>query len=100
MSWPRAALFSLSDKSGAIEFARALASHGTRILASGGTARHLEQAGVKVTAVEGWTRFPEMLGGRVKTPHPPVHGPILGPPSEPRHPPTPPAPPVAPLDLV
>ena len=77
MSWPRAALLSVSDKSGLIEFARALAEHGTRLLASGGTATHLENAGVKVTRVEEWTGFPEMLGGRVKTLHPHVHGPIL-----------------------
>jgi len=77
MAWPRAALFSLSDKSGAVEFARALAAHGTRLVASGGTARHLEEAGLAVTSVESLTGFPEMLGGRVKTLHPHVHGPIL-----------------------
>src|SRR5580765_6614825 len=77
MSWPRAALLSVSDKSGVLEFARALAAHGTRLLASGGTAKHLENAGVPVTPVEDWTGFPEMLGGRVKTLHPRVHGPIL-----------------------
>ena len=77
MSWPRAALLSLSDKSGVIEFARALTSHGTRVVASGGTATHLEDAGVPVTRVEEWTKSPEMLGGRVKTLHPHVHAPIL-----------------------
>ena len=77
MSWPRAALLSLSDKSGAIEFARALAARGTRIVASGGTAEHLRRASIEVTAVEEWTGFPELLGGRVKTLHPHVHGPIL-----------------------
>ncbi|TMQ64386.1 MAG: bifunctional phosphoribosylaminoimidazolecarboxamide formyltransferase/IMP cyclohydrolase [Candidatus Eisenbacteria bacterium] len=77
MSWPRAALLSLSDKSGAVEFARALSERNTRILASGGTAGHLERAGVPVTTVEAWTGFPELLGGRVKTLHPHVHGPIL-----------------------
>ena len=76
-TWPRAALLSLSDKSGAIEFARALAAGGSRILASGGTAKHLEQAGVAVTPVEEWTGFPELLGGRVKTLHPHLHAPIL-----------------------
>ncbi len=75
--WPATALLSLSDKTGAIEFARALAEHGTRILASGGTARHLEEAGVPVTQVEEWTGSPEILGGRVKTLHPHVHAPIL-----------------------
>jgi phosphoribosylaminoimidazolecarboxamide formyltransferase / IMP cyclohydrolase len=83
MSWPRAALFSLSDKTGAAEFARALVAGGTRLLASGGTARHLRQAGLEVTAVEEWTGFPELLGGRVKTLHPHVHGPILARRSEP-----------------
>jgi phosphoribosylaminoimidazolecarboxamide formyltransferase/IMP cyclohydrolase len=77
MAWPRAALLSLSDKTGVVEFARALAAHGTRLVASGGTARHLEEAGLAVTSVESLTGFPEMLGGRVKTLHPHVHGPIL-----------------------
>ncbi len=77
MTWPRAALFSLSDKTGVIDFARALASRGTRILASGGTAQHLAQAGVAVTPIEDWTRTPELAGGRVKTLHPHVHAPIL-----------------------
>ncbi|MBI1797904.1 MAG: bifunctional phosphoribosylaminoimidazolecarboxamide formyltransferase/IMP cyclohydrolase [Candidatus Eisenbacteria bacterium] len=76
-AWPAAALLSLSDKTGAAEFARALAAHGTRILASGGTAAHLGEAGIAVTTVEEWTASPEMLGGRVKTLHPNVHGPIL-----------------------
>ncbi len=67
MSWPRAALFSLSDRSGAAEFAQALAEGGTTILASGGTAKALDQAG----------GFSELLGGRGKTLHPYVHAPIL-----------------------
>ena len=75
--WPRAALLSLSDKNGAREFARALTEHGTRIIASGGTARHLQEAGIEVTTVEAWTGSPELLGGRVKTLHPLVHAPIL-----------------------
>jgi len=74
---PRVALMSLSDKAGAVEFARALVARGTRIIASGGTARHLEAAGIDVVAVEEWTRFPELLGGRVKTLHPHLHAPIL-----------------------
>jgi phosphoribosylaminoimidazolecarboxamide formyltransferase/IMP cyclohydrolase len=77
MSWPRAALFSLSDKRGAAEFAHALAGRGTRIVASGGTARHLAAAGVAATPVEEWTGAEELLGGRVKTLHPNVHAPIL-----------------------
>lgn len=75
--WPRAALLSLADKHGAAAFARALAAHGTRLLASGGTAAHLRQEGLEVTPVEEWTGFPELLGGRVKTLHPHVHAPIL-----------------------
>jgi phosphoribosylaminoimidazolecarboxamide formyltransferase/IMP cyclohydrolase len=77
VSWPHAALLSLSDKSGSVDFARALAQHGTRLLASGGTAAHLKKAGLEVTAIEEWTGFPELLGGRVKTLHPHVHAPIL-----------------------
>ncbi len=77
MTWPKAALLSLSDRTGAAEFARALAARGTRLLASGGTARHLAEAGLAVTPLEEWTGFAEMLGGRVKTLHPHVHGPIL-----------------------
>ncbi|HKQ58619.1 MAG TPA: bifunctional phosphoribosylaminoimidazolecarboxamide formyltransferase/IMP cyclohydrolase [Candidatus Eisenbacteria bacterium] len=75
--WPAAALLSLSDKRGARELARALSERGTRIVASGGTAKHLEEAGIPVTQVESWTGWPEMLGGRVKTLHPLVHAPIL-----------------------
>jgi phosphoribosylaminoimidazolecarboxamide formyltransferase / IMP cyclohydrolase len=75
--WPRVALLSLSDKEGAVEFARTLAANGTRLLASGGTAAHLVTAGLTVTPVEEWTGFPEMLGGRVKTLHPHVHAAIL-----------------------
>ena len=77
MSWPRAALFSLSDRRGAADFARALAARGTRILASGGTAEHLAAAGVPVTQVKEWTGFDDLLGGRVKTLHPHVYAPIL-----------------------
>jgi phosphoribosylaminoimidazolecarboxamide formyltransferase/IMP cyclohydrolase len=77
MSWPRAALFSLSDKRGAVDLARALAARGTLVLASGGTARHLAAAGVAATPLEEWTGFGELLGGRVKTLHPHVHAPIL-----------------------
>ena len=76
-AWPRAALLSLSDKSGAAEFAALLAKGGTRIVASGGTAEHLRSAGVPVTPVEDWTGSAELLGGRVKTLHPHVHAPIL-----------------------
>ena len=75
--WPRVALLSLADKRGAEDFARALAERGTRILASGGTAKHLGQHGIEVTPVEKWTGVGELLGGRVKTLHPHIHAPIL-----------------------
>ncbi len=71
------ALLSLSDLGGAQEFAAALAARGTRLLASGGTARHLRAAGLGVTDVADWTGVPELLGGRVKTLHPSIHAPIL-----------------------
>jgi len=77
VGWPRTALFSLSDRTGAAEFAAQLAQRGCRILASGGTHAHLRQAGLDVTSVEEWTGSGEMLGGRVKTLHPHVHAPIL-----------------------
>jgi len=77
LSWPRAALLSLSDKDGAEAFARALVARGTRLLASAGTAAHLERAGIAVTRLEEWTGFDELLGGRVKTLHPHVHAPVL-----------------------
>ncbi len=77
LGWPRAALLSLSDMSGAAEFAALLAKGGTRILASGGTAAQLRSAGISVTSVEDWTGSGQMLGGRVKTLHPHVHAPIL-----------------------
>jgi len=75
--WPRLALFSLSDKSGAAAFAHELAAHGTRILASGGTAAHLRAAGLEVTTVESLTGSAELLEGRVKTLHPRLHAGIL-----------------------
>jgi phosphoribosylaminoimidazolecarboxamide formyltransferase/IMP cyclohydrolase len=77
VTWPRAALLSLSDRRGAPDFARALAAHGALLLASGGTATHLRDSGLAVTPIEAWTGFGELLGGRVKTLHPHVHAPIL-----------------------
>ena len=71
------ALVSVSDKSGVVEFARALAALGVQILSTGGTARLLEKEGVGVTEVSAHTGFPEMLDGRVKTLHPMIHGGIL-----------------------
>ena len=71
------ALISVSDKTGVVEFARALAALGVQILSTGGTAKLLEKEGVRVTEVSAHTGFPEMLDGRVKTLHPLIHGGIL-----------------------
>jgi phosphoribosylaminoimidazolecarboxamide formyltransferase / IMP cyclohydrolase len=71
------ALISVYDKTGAVEFARALASDGIEIVSTGGTARLLRDAGISVRDVAELTGWPEMLGGRVKTLHPKVHGGIL-----------------------
>ena len=64
------ALLSVSDKSGLVEFARRLHDADVGLVASGGTARALREAGLPVQAVEEVTGFPEILGGRVKTLHP------------------------------
>ncbi|WP_299019510.1 bifunctional phosphoribosylaminoimidazolecarboxamide formyltransferase/IMP cyclohydrolase [uncultured Photobacterium sp.] len=74
----RRALISVSDKTGIVEFAQALANRGVEILSTGGTARLLAEQGIKVTEVSDYTGFPEMMDGRVKTLHPKVHGGILG----------------------
>ncbi len=71
------ALISVSDKSGVVELARALAALGVQILSTGGTAKLLEKEGLRVTGVSAHTGFPEMLDGRVKTLHPKIHGGIL-----------------------
>ncbi len=73
----RRALISVSDKTGLEPFARDLAERGVEIVSSGGTAKSLEAAGVPVVPVAAVTRFPEILGGRVKTLHPKIHGGIL-----------------------
>lgn len=72
------ALISVSDKTGVVEFARALVNrHGFTLLSTGGTARSLEAAGLPVTEVGQYTGFPEMMEGRIKTLHPKVHGGLL-----------------------
>ena len=71
------ALISVSDKTGVLEFARALAAMDVKILSTGGTAKLLQDNGLAVTEVADHTGFPEMLDGRVKTLHPKVHGGIL-----------------------
>lgn len=72
------ALISVSDKSGVLEFAQALAARGVEILSTGGTAKLLQDNGVKVIEVSDYTKFPEMMDGRLKTLHPLIHGGILG----------------------
>ena len=73
----RRALLSVTDKSGLIEFARALAGAGVELVSTGGTAKALREAGLLVRDISDLTGFPEMLDGRVKTLHPKVHGGIL-----------------------
>jgi phosphoribosylaminoimidazolecarboxamide formyltransferase / IMP cyclohydrolase len=73
---PRA-LLSVSDKTGIVELARGLASRGYELVSTGGTARALADAGLRVTSVSELTGFPEMMDGRVKTLHPALHGGIL-----------------------
>lgn len=73
----RRALISVSDKTGLVEFARRLHEVGVEIVSSGGTARLLNDSKIPVTAIADVTGAPEMLGGRVKTLHPAVHGGIL-----------------------
>ena len=72
------ALISVSDKSGVLEFARSLVEMGYGLLSTGGTARTLAEAGLAVTEVSDYTGFPEIMGGRVKTLHPRIHGGLLG----------------------
>jgi phosphoribosylaminoimidazolecarboxamide formyltransferase/IMP cyclohydrolase len=74
----RRALLSVSDKTGLVEFARALAERGVEILSTGGTARLLAGAGLTVKEVSQHTGFPEIMDGRVKTLHPKIHGGLLG----------------------
>jgi phosphoribosylaminoimidazolecarboxamide formyltransferase/IMP cyclohydrolase len=74
----RRALLSVSDKTGVADFARALAAHDVELLSTGGTARALRDAGLAVTEVADHTGAPEIMGGRVKTLHPRIHGGILG----------------------
>ncbi len=74
----RRALLSTSDKSGIVELARFLSANGTTILSTGGTARLLRQREITVTEVADYTGFPEIMGGRLKTLHPKIHGGLLG----------------------
>jgi phosphoribosylaminoimidazolecarboxamide formyltransferase/IMP cyclohydrolase len=74
----RRALISVSDKRGLVSFARGLASLGIEILSTGGTCRQLNEAGINAIEVSAITGFPEIMGGRVKTLHPRIHGGLLG----------------------
>jgi len=74
----RRALLSVSDKSGIVLFARELAALGVELLSTGGTFALLQKEGIAVTEVADYTGFPEMMGGRVKTLHPKIHGGLLG----------------------
>ncbi|MEO8381373.1 MAG: bifunctional phosphoribosylaminoimidazolecarboxamide formyltransferase/IMP cyclohydrolase [Acidobacteriota bacterium] len=71
------AILSVSDKTGILELARALQAQGVELLSTGGTAKHLTEAGIAVTPIAQWSGAPEILGGRVKTLTPKVFGAIL-----------------------
>ncbi|MEM6905588.1 MAG: bifunctional phosphoribosylaminoimidazolecarboxamide formyltransferase/IMP cyclohydrolase, partial [Pseudomonadota bacterium] len=81
----RTALLSVSDKTGLVAFARRLAAAGVELISTGGTARALRDAGLGVRDVADLTEFPEMMGGRVKTLHPMVHGGLLALRDDPDH---------------
>jgi phosphoribosylaminoimidazolecarboxamide formyltransferase/IMP cyclohydrolase len=96
----RRALVSVSDKTGIVDLARALAGQGIEILSTGGTALVLKEAGLAVTDVATVTGFPEMLDGRVKTLHPRVHGGLLADRAKPGHMAALAAHGIAPIDLL
>ncbi len=81
----KAALISVSNKEGIVEFAKGLQDLGVRIISTGGTAKLLMEHGVKVTSVSELTGFPEILDGRVKTLHPKIFGGILADRENPNH---------------
>jgi phosphoribosylaminoimidazolecarboxamide formyltransferase / IMP cyclohydrolase len=81
----RRALLSVSDKTGLVALARALAARQVELLASGGTATALAAEGLAVTQVDAFTKSPEVLGGRVKTLHPRIHAGILAHRGDPEH---------------
>lgn len=76
------AILSVHNKTGLIEFAKGLADLGWTLLASGGTAKLLRENSVSVTEVADYTKSPEILGGRVKTLHPAIHGGLLARPTD------------------
>ncbi len=79
------AILSVHDKTGILDFARGLAALGWQLLASGGTAKLLRENGLPVSEVAEYTQSPEILGGRVKTLHPAIHGGLLARPTETDH---------------
>jgi phosphoribosylaminoimidazolecarboxamide formyltransferase/IMP cyclohydrolase len=79
------AILSVHNKTGIVEFAKGLTALSWRLLASGGTARLLRENGLTVTEVADYTQSPEILGGRVKTLHPAIHGGLLARPTEADH---------------
>ncbi|MFT4529271.1 MAG: phosphoribosylaminoimidazolecarboxamide formyltransferase/IMP cyclohydrolase, partial [Thalassolituus oleivorans] len=74
----RRALISVSDKTGIVDFARALSAVGVEILSTGGTYKLLVENDIPAVEVSDYTGFPEMMDGRVKTLHPKIHGGVLG----------------------
>ena len=94
------ALISVSDKTGVVELAGALAEYGVELLSTGGTAAAIERAGLAVVDVAQVTGFPEMMDGRVKTLHPRIHGGLLAVRSEPAHQASLIANDIAPIDLL
>lgn len=81
----RRAILSVTDKTGLADFAAFLDAHGVELVSTGGTYRALSGAGLPVTQVSDVTGFPEILGGRVKTLHPRIHGGILADKDDPLH---------------
>jgi phosphoribosylaminoimidazolecarboxamide formyltransferase/IMP cyclohydrolase len=96
----RRALISVSDKTGLVEFGRALSGLGVEVLSTGGTARLLREAGLAVKDVAEHTGFPEMMDGRLKTLHPKVHGGLLAIRGNPDHDAAAVAHGIAPIDLL
>ncbi len=79
------ALVSVTDKTGIVDFAKALSEMGTQIISTGGTAKLLKESGVPVTYIGDYTGFPEVMDGRVRTLHPKIHGGILAVRNNPDH---------------
>src|SRR5215831_5810877 len=94
------ALISVSDKTGLVEFARALVEHRVELISTGGTRKALDDAGLPVRDVAELTGFPEMMDGRVKTLHPKVHGGLLAIRDNRDHAASMPAHGIAPIDLL